>query len=183
MANGSGIIQRTRLQPVRSALVQPPGNQSFGQGVGIVYGMGAGATRISAITISFADVSGTYDMAAQSFTARLVVVNGFYPYSVLALPAVVNPPTTPDPFLGFELLYDVNVNGGSVAPIWLPTWFSGMVSDPGEPLTVICSQISFGSGGPPVGIVPQTILNMHADRYATRDLALSQGSILNDGLA
>ena len=177
MANGAGIIQRSRLLPVRSAI--PLVNPQTGSGVGIVYGMGVGATRLAGITVAFYDTSGTYSMANQTFTARIAVINGSYPNSVLAL----TPSVSPDPLAGFEILYDTVINGGTTSPIWLPTWFSGMVSDEGEPLTLICSQLGFGSSGPPVGIVPQTVLMMHADRYQSLDLALSQGSIINDGLA
>jgi hypothetical protein len=166
MSIGNGVIQQARLRPVRSSLT---GSPNTGNGVGINYGMGRGSVRVAGVTYSFWDSSGQYAMTNQVFVARVAIVNGDYPFSALAF--------TPTTDLGnVDVLYDQLVS--EAGPVMLPTWMAGLVTDDALNCTALLSQIVWpAASGPPANIVPQSFFVLHGDHYASREDALSPGSI------
>lgn len=165
MAVGAGITAQARLRPVRSAIGAAG---AVGNGVGINFGMGIGAVRVAGVTYAVWDASETYDMATLSFVARIVVINGDYPFSAQNF-------TIGTDLSNWDTLYDVLIS--NAGPEMLPTWMAGMVTDNGANVTAMVSQLVFPAGGPPPGITPQTFFVLHGDNYKSRELALSPGSI------
>lgn len=166
MALGNQVQGQTRIKPVRSLIATAPGSS----GVGIAYGMGAGSVRVGGISYSIYDASGTYLMTQQSFVARLVVINGDYSADATQFTILTD-------LTAYDLLFERFVQN---AQDTIPTWFSGMATDLGENATLLISQLFFPAGAGPIGIQPVASIVLHADRYATRDLALSQGSIFEE---
>lgn len=165
MALGNQITVQSRSRPVKS-LIGTAG--TAGNGVGICYGMGSGSVRIAGVTYSIQDVNlvTPSSMATQIFVARVVVINGDYPYD-----ATQFLPTTD--LSQFDVLFDELVNAAQGN---LPAWFSGMVTDDGLRATALISQLFFPTGVP-ASVQPQSTLLLHADHYQSRELALSPGSI------
>lgn len=162
MSIGAGIIGQSRLRPVRSLV----GNAAvISNGVGINYGMGVGAVRIAGFTYSIFDEAGLFDMTATAFIARLVAINGDYPFSALTF--------TPSTDLGgYDLLFDAIISDAGATQ--LSTAQSGMVTDDGLNVTAMLSQIVFPAGAP-AGILPISTLVLHGDHYESHEFALSPG--------
>lgn len=168
MALGNQVNSQSRIRPVRSLVAAAPGSS----GVGVAYGMGVGSVRVSGISYSIADASGLYVMSTLNFIARIVVINGDYPNDATQF-LYTTDLTGGTTGQGFDVLFDRFVQNVSDS---LPTWFSGMVTDEGLRAVALISQLFFPAGPPP-GIQPQSVLLLHADHYATREQALSPGSI------
>lgn len=165
--NGNGILVLPKLRPVKSTAVTPAGSGSLG--VGVSYGMGIGAVRVAGISYSIVDAAGVLSMAQQEFWARIVVLNGDYPYDATQFSWQTDL-TTPI----FDVLLDRIV---ASAEGTIETWFSGnTTTDDGKSATALISQIHFPAGQP-AGSQPVSTLLMHGDHYKNRELALSQGSI------
>jgi hypothetical protein len=157
-----GIHSQARLRPVYSDL-----NGSTTFGVGVTYGFGIGSARLSGISYSIWDTTNQFDMGAYPFQARLVAINGQHRSGAHTF-------DISDDLSQYDVLYDVILR--EPGPTELQTWFSGIVTDEGSPLTVMISQVLFLAGAPP-GIIPQTNLLVHADTFKTKELALSPGPI------
>jgi hypothetical protein len=130
-------------------------------GVGVGFGMGESGVRVAGITYSINDASGLYTMKNQSFIARIAIINGFYPFNVQNF----TPTTDLSGASGaaLDVLYDAMIEDSG--PTFLTLWPSGIVSDDGQPVTLIMSKLVFPAGGIPAGMLPQAFLLLHADYY------------------
>lgn len=151
-----GIINQARIKPVAS----PPSGTAQGYGIGTSYGAGTGYVRLYGLRWSIVDSANLYQLAGASWRARIVAINGDYGPGALAFT-----PMTDLKAQGYDLLFDYDVEGVSSGDA--PTWYAPIVTDEGEGLTVMVSQLLWLAGSP-TGILPVTKLLTLCDYDASK---------------
>lgn len=160
MAQPDQIIGLAKIRPVTSTtqgLIAGTVAGVAGYGIGIAYGAGTGYVRFLDVGWSIFDAAGSASLEGTGFIARIAAINGIYPPGARNFQWNTDLAST----FGTAVMFDHLIQG-KASYRKRSLWAAPRVTDEGEPLTVLMSQLYWPVGAPGV-IIAQMTLDVGCD--------------------